>query len=242
MTRDKTGVLLRFHQDFGDCIVLVVVLRCFDGRWSRINNFSFFHKNEDRRKVSSKINNRITSTQMNGMQKSWSVYCLIIAFDNHCTLSQSHRSRKCTYVGATTDLNRRLKQHNGQLAGGAKTTRLPVGGFVWQIAAHVSGFPDERAALQFEWRWKRLSRESHECSPLARRMNGLATLLCLERPTKSAAPFSSYKAGLSITLETEDARVAWKKAATVHNLSCSKQRENEEEWPSNFDFNFSFEH
>ena len=65
-----------------------------------------------------------------------------------------------TYVGATIDLDRRLKQHNKELAGGAHATGVKVKqGENWIRAAHVSGFPDWQAALQFEWRWKQISRK-----------------------------------------------------------------------------------
>lgn len=60
-----------------------------------------------------------------------------------------------TYVGATVDPNRRLRQHNGELAGGARATR----GGVWRRRYLVGGFADERDALRFEWRWKYLTRE-----------------------------------------------------------------------------------
>ena len=59
------------------------------------------------------------------------------------------------YVGVTTDLARRLQQHNGQLAGGARYTqaRRPVA-LVWSEAC------DSRSdAQQREHALRRLSRE-----------------------------------------------------------------------------------
>ena len=56
-----------------------------------------------------------------------------------------------TYIGCTNDLRRRLRQHNGALAGGARAT---ASGRPWILAARVGGFPDQRAALRFEWAWK----------------------------------------------------------------------------------------
>ena len=59
------------------------------------------------------------------------------------------------YVGVTTDLDRRLQQHNGQLAGGARYTkaRRPVA-LVWSDAC------DSRSeAQQREYALRRLSRE-----------------------------------------------------------------------------------
>ena len=56
-----------------------------------------------------------------------------------------------TYVGATVDLDRRLRQHNKLIKGGAHATGIKVAqGEIWTRAAHVSGFPDWQAALQFE--------------------------------------------------------------------------------------------
>lgn len=52
------------------------------------------------------------------------------------------------------DVNRRLRQHNGELKGGARATHW---GRPWIRLCHVQGFPNERTALQFEWKWKRLS-------------------------------------------------------------------------------------
>lgn len=54
-----------------------------------------------------------------------------------------------TYIGYSIHPLKRLKQHNGELRGGAKYTKQ---GRPWEIIAIVSGFPNKRIALQFEWR------------------------------------------------------------------------------------------
>ena len=54
-----------------------------------------------------------------------------------------------TYIGYTCNLTRRLRQHNGEIQGGAKYTRY---GRPWKMICYVAGFPDNVTALQFEWR------------------------------------------------------------------------------------------
>jgi structure-specific endonuclease subunit SLX1 len=62
-------------------------------------------------------------------------------------------SNKSTYIGATIDLDRRLRQHNKELKGGAVATSNKVlKGEIWRRHCYVSGFPSWQAALQFEWR------------------------------------------------------------------------------------------
>ena len=103
-----------------------------------------------------------------------------------------------TYVGATVDVDRRLRQHNGELKGGARATAARVQqGQAWRRMCYVSGFPDNHAALQFEWRWKSLSRRKDlkGFDPLERRLEALRLLLALDRPTSKAAPYSSYGGG-----------------------------------------------
>ena len=89
-----------------------------------------------------------------------------------------------TYIGATLDPARRIRQHNGEIGGGAKYTRAHR---PWKVHMVVSGFPDKRAALQFEWAWKHNSRRAAG-SPIDRRMSGLSTLLGKERWTSNARP------------------------------------------------------
>ena len=61
---------------------------------------------------------------------------------------------KKTYVGATVNPDRRLRQHNGEICGGARATK----GRQWRRAFLIGGFSEEREALRFEWRWKGLTR------------------------------------------------------------------------------------
>ena len=103
-------------------------------------------------------------------------------------------NRNATYVGATVDLERRLRQHNKEIKGGAVATSTRViKGDTWIRAAYVQGFPDWQAALQFEWRWKQLSRKlPTKMDPLTKRMTALKELLNLERPTTKAKAYSEW--------------------------------------------------
>ena len=71
-----------------------------------------------------------------------------------------------TYVGCTNNPARRIRQHNGGLAGGARYTQAwrP-----WRFAFVVSGFGSDgkRDALSFEWHLKHKSRR-----PRRRRRTG----------------------------------------------------------------------
>ena len=97
-----------------------------------------------------------------------------------------------TYVGATVDLNRRLRQHNGEIKGGAYATTTKVAqGKLWRRVCYVKGFPLWQTALQFEWRWKQLSRKIN-LPPLEKRQKALDRLLSLDRPTTKAIPYSEW--------------------------------------------------
>ena len=117
---------------------------------------------------------------------AWNVY-LLLSTTGH------------TYVGATVDLDHRLRQHNGEICGGAKATAKCPGG--WQRLCHVEGFANEGAALQFEWAWKYWTRKQGEGSPLDRRQLALEALMSQERATSKALPFSSFPHPLEITYE-----------------------------------------
>ena len=125
-------------------------------------------------------------------------------------------SDNATYVGATVDLDRRLRQHNKELKGGAHATGVKVEkGEVWIRAAHVSGFPDWQAALQFEWRWKQISRKlPAKMCPLLRRLTAVNMLLKMERPTTKAKAYIEWEVPPELVLEDGEAKKIYEKIMT----------------------------
>lgn len=57
-----------------------------------------------------------------------------------------------SYVGMTNDIFKRLRQHNGEVTGGAKYTSKRKG---WYPVLIIDGFKDMKSAMQCEWRLKR---------------------------------------------------------------------------------------
>lgn len=103
-----------------------------------------------------------------------------------------------TYIGATIDPDRRLRQHNKEITGGARATGMRVAqGLTWKRACYIQGIPEWRSALQIEWRWKQLGRTKfkHIRNPIQRRLYSLKMLLGLEKPTEKGIPYESYPSG-----------------------------------------------
>lgn len=67
-----------------------------------------------------------------------------------CYLIKSKSYPNHTYIGSTNNINKRIKQHNKQLCGGAKATRKHKD---WELVKSVPrGTKSE--ALSFEYYWK----------------------------------------------------------------------------------------
>ena len=89
-----------------------------------------------------------------------------------------------TYVGCTNNFARRIRQHCGIIAGGAKATR---GCASWRFYVVVTGFASRNMALSFEWYAKRYKhfpggyaggmRATGAGGPGARRMQQIQMLL-----------------------------------------------------------------
>ena len=114
-----------------------------------------------------------------------------------------------TYVGATVDLDHRLRQHNKEIKGGARATSAQVErGETWERVCHVAGFPTWNAALQFEWRWKQITRKlPARMDPLERRIQALRMLLALERSTSKATPYSEWPTPPQVNVESD--KIIW---------------------------------
>ena len=57
-----------------------------------------------------------------------------------------------SYVGMTNNIFKRIRQHNGEIKGGARYTSKRKG---WYPVLIIDGFSDMRSAMQCEWRLKR---------------------------------------------------------------------------------------
>jgi structure-specific endonuclease subunit SLX1 len=85
-------------------------------------------------------------------------------------------SSGATYVGATVDPDRRLRQHNGELKGGARATAMKCAkGETWKRICMVGPF-GKIEALRFEWRWKFVSRKQSG-RPLEKRWKALQEMV-----------------------------------------------------------------
>lgn len=74
----------------------------------------------------------------NSLKGNWVVYVV-----------SSVPNPRRTYCGVTNDLKHRLRQHNGEIKGGAVATKTNR---PWQLAALAVGFgTDKSTAMRFEW-------------------------------------------------------------------------------------------
>lgn len=87
-----------------------------------------------------------------------------------------------TYVGFTVDLQRRLRQHNGELVGGAKSTR----GRKWEFAGYLTGFETSIEALQCEWKLKHPYGVKKRTYGMSGRIESLQHIFKLERLTMNS--------------------------------------------------------
>jgi len=115
------------------------------------------------------------------MSPPYYVYCL-------------ESDRGTTYVGATVNLQRRLRQHNRELKGGAKITGRTVDkGGRWHRVCYATGFLTWKCALQFEWKWKFLTRKVPKGgTSVQRRLEALNILVSSPRSTTASIPFDQY--------------------------------------------------
>ena len=86
---------------------------------------------------------------------------------NNCYLLGSQRFIGHSYIGSSSDPTYRLRQHNGEVTGGARSTSMKR---PWQHEAVVRGFPTRKDSLSFEWHWKH-PRRSTILKPHVKGMN-----------------------------------------------------------------------
>tara|TARA_B110001450_G_scaffold233620_1_gene237056 strand:+ start:4319 stop:4768 length:450 start_codon:yes stop_codon:yes gene_type:complete len=92
-------------------------------------------------------------------------------------------SGQSSYIGATVNPTKRLKQHCGVHAGGARRTR----GRLWTYKCVLSGFRTWKEALMCEWSFKF---HSKRCRGVESRQRALERVMGMERWT-SNSPLAS---------------------------------------------------
>ena len=94
------------------------------------------------------------------------------------------KSGNRTYNGSTNNMKRRLRQHNGEIKGGAKATR---GKGPWKVYCIVTGFTDKIEALQTEWKIKTVEgrRRPSKYNKPEGRVKGLNNILQLDKFTSN---------------------------------------------------------
>lgn len=94
-------------------------------------------------------------------------------------------NKGCTYAGVSPDPVRRLRQHNGEIKGGAKYTTSKGPG--WTHVCLVEGFRTKIEALQFEWAVKHAP--PRNAGGIANRIKKLY-LICAKERWTSNAPYA----------------------------------------------------
>lgn len=87
-----------------------------------------------------------------------------------------------TYAGVSPNPERRLRQHNGEISGGAKYTTSKGKG--WKHVCLVEGFRNKIEALQFEWAVKHVP--PRNAGGLTNRIKKLYILLQKEKWTSKS--------------------------------------------------------
>lgn len=104
-------------------------------------------------------------------EKEYIVYCI-------------HNNYKYTYIGITNNFTRRIRQHNGEITGGAKYTRRYR---PWKVLFTIHGLTCKKEVLQLEWAIKHRRRKGY--SGVKGRIRTLEYLLSLPVSwTKKAPP------------------------------------------------------
>jgi predicted GIY-YIG superfamily endonuclease len=82
----------------------------------------------------------------------------------------------CTYVGITNNKKRRLRQHNGELVGGAKYTKMKKESGEWSFYGFIHNL-DKKLSLSIEKKIHIQSKKTRGGTPLERRIKCINKIL-----------------------------------------------------------------
>ena len=81
-----------------------------------------------------------------------------------------------TYIGVTNNFQRRIRQHNGDLVGGAKYTKSNKGEGIWEYYGWINNV-DKHTALSLEKKIQIRSRKVSGKTPIERRLKAIEQIL-----------------------------------------------------------------
>jgi putative endonuclease len=88
----------------------------------------------------------------------------------------THSCNNCTYIGITNNLQRRLRQHNNEIVGGARYTKMKKGSGSWNIYGTISNL-DKSTALSLERKLHNISKKAKGKTPLEKRLSSIEMIL-----------------------------------------------------------------
>jgi predicted GIY-YIG superfamily endonuclease len=91
-------------------------------------------------------------------------------------LVNTDKYNNCTYIGMTNNPDRRLRQHNGDIKGGAKYTHCKKGNGRWEYYGFILGL-NKSLALSIEKKIHIYSRKTYGNTPLEKRLNCINNIL-----------------------------------------------------------------
>lgn len=94
----------------------------------------------------------------------------------------TNSKNNCTYIGMTNNPVRRIRQHNGELVGGAKYTCLKRYDGTWTYYGQITNIPNKSLAMSIEKKIQIRSKKTIGSTPLEKRLNCINKLLFIEHP------------------------------------------------------------
>ncbi len=110
-------------------------------------------------------------------------WCVYLIYNPHLN---------CTYIGATTDVKRRLRQHRQEIAGGAKATSKNPD---WRLVCWLGGFSGKKEA----YRWEKIIKS--RCRGYRQRLAGFYSVAvgkCPVHPKKPKLPVYTMSSKISL--------------------------------------------
>ncbi len=96
--------------------------------------------------------------------------------NNYCVYLLVNTSNKYTYLGITNNSDRRIRQHNGIIKGGARYTCAKKGDGEWKYHLKIKNLT-KREALSMERTAKNLRKRAKGNTPLEKRLDVLLPLI-----------------------------------------------------------------